>query len=132
MRGRLDFTAIRGYSAELVDHIKRCLTRNTSRRPDASGLLKLPSLLQWADNLSISIPGRAPGPARAGGSARVGATSARAAPTAAAAAAAQIRAGDALSPVREGKKVGAALARVRCASEPGLAHKFISLQSFFE
>eukprot|EP00959_Pyramimonas_sp_CCMP1952_P042910 897886-Pyramimonas_sp.AAC.1 len=105
VRGRLDFSAVRGYSAELVDHVKRCLTRNTSRRPDASGLLKLPSLLHWADTLDIAIPGRAPTSSRG---ARTGATSARAAPTAAAAALAHMEPppGGGLSPVKEGKKVG--------------------------
>lgn len=54
LRGK--YPPVNGYSQEMVDIIKRCLTQAASRRPDTNKLLSLPVIREKAMELSIDLP----------------------------------------------------------------------------
>ena len=54
LRGK--YPAVTGYSPEVSDLIKRCLTQNANRRPNTFKLLMLPSIRQKAEELGIALP----------------------------------------------------------------------------
>jgi NIMA (never in mitosis gene a)-related kinase len=54
LRGK--YPAVTGYSPEISDLIKRCLTQNANRRPNTFKLLMLPSIRQKAEELGIPLP----------------------------------------------------------------------------
>ncbi|GFR51624.1 hypothetical protein Agub_g14051 [Astrephomene gubernaculifera] len=57
LRGK--FPPVTGYSPDISDLIKRCLTQNANRRPNTFKLLMLPSIRQKAEELGISLPDQA-------------------------------------------------------------------------
>ncbi|EFJ45748.1 NimA-related protein kinase 4 [Volvox carteri f. nagariensis] len=57
LRGK--FPPVTGYSPDISDLIKRCLTQNANRRPNTFKLLTLPSIRQKAEELGISLPDQA-------------------------------------------------------------------------
>lgn len=54
LRGK--YPAVTGYSLDISDLIKRCLTQNANRRPNTFKLLMLPSIRQKAEELGIVLP----------------------------------------------------------------------------
>ncbi|KAK9867887.1 hypothetical protein WJX84_001961 [Apatococcus fuscideae] len=62
LRGQ--YRPVTGYSAELADIVKRCLTQSTARRPDTARLLSLPSIQSKAKTLGISLPEDSPQPGK--------------------------------------------------------------------
>ncbi|KAK9836508.1 hypothetical protein WJX74_001940 [Apatococcus lobatus] len=54
LRGQ--YRPIVGYSADLTDIVKRCLTQSTARRPDTARLLGLPSVQSRAQAMGIALP----------------------------------------------------------------------------
>ncbi|GMH45985.1 hypothetical protein BSKO_13949 [Bryopsis sp. KO-2023] len=59
LRGR--YPPLAGYSTELIDMIKRCLTQVASRRPDTARLLRLPVLSRRARKYGIKLAQPDPG-----------------------------------------------------------------------
>ncbi|KAG2429699.1 hypothetical protein HYH02_013957 [Chlamydomonas schloesseri] len=57
LRGK--FPPVSGYSPDICDLIKRCLTQNANRRPNTYKLLLLPSIRQKGEELGISLPDQA-------------------------------------------------------------------------
>ncbi|GLC47162.1 hypothetical protein PLESTB_001387600 [Pleodorina starrii] len=57
LRGK--FPPVTGYSPDISDLIKRCLTQNANRRPNTFKLLTLPSIRQKGEELGISLPDQA-------------------------------------------------------------------------
>ncbi len=54
LRGK--YPPVVGYSPDVSDVIKRCLTQNANRRPNTYKLLLLPCVRQKAEELGISVP----------------------------------------------------------------------------
>lgn len=54
LRGK--YPPVSGYSPEMVDIIKRCLTQAATRRPDTNKLLTLPCIREKAMELGINLP----------------------------------------------------------------------------
>eukprot|EP00195_Chlamydomonas_chlamydogama_P009069 CAMPEP_0202904676 /NCGR_PEP_ID=MMETSP1392-20130828/30593_1 /ASSEMBLY_ACC=CAM_ASM_000868 /TAXON_ID=225041 /ORGANISM="Chlamydomonas chlamydogama, Strain SAG 11-48b" /LENGTH=558 /DNA_ID=CAMNT_0049592433 /DNA_START=449 /DNA_END=2125 /DNA_ORIENTATION=- len=54
LRGK--YPPVTGYSPDIAELIKRCLTQNANRRPTTFKLLMLPSVRQKADELGVALP----------------------------------------------------------------------------
>ncbi|KAG2487503.1 hypothetical protein HYH03_013921 [Edaphochlamys debaryana] len=57
LRGK--FPPVSGYSPDISDLIKRCLTQNANRRPNTFKLLLLPSIRSKGDELGLTLPDQA-------------------------------------------------------------------------
>lgn len=60
LRGK--FPPVTGYSAELQDIVKRCLTQAAQKRPSADRIIALPAVQEKAQALGITLPGEPPPP----------------------------------------------------------------------
>ena len=56
VRGKLDLQQVAGYSAAMVEQIRRCLTRVPRSRPDTGALLKTPAMAEWMTVHAIAGP----------------------------------------------------------------------------
>ncbi|PNG99474.1 Serine/threonine-protein kinase Nek1, partial [Tetrabaena socialis] len=54
LRGK--FPPVAGYSPDILDLIKRCLTQNANRRPNTFKMLTLPAIRSKGEELGISLP----------------------------------------------------------------------------
>jgi len=55
LRGK--FPPVTGYSPELQDIVRRCLTQAAQKRPSADRIISLPAVQEKASQLGISLPG---------------------------------------------------------------------------